>query len=129
MNYRRGLFRLWLVASVVWLVFVLFLLPLKWSGEYFRAGIEESGRACQAQDKECIESREVMARLYFEEAERFNPKTIYFDDSSFWGEMLLLGAVVPPLIVYVIMWIIVWIIAGFSQARTRSRVQDRLTHL
>src|SRR5688500_11612644 len=113
MNYKRGLLRLWVVASALWILYMLIILPFSWSGEYFNQALSTLGRSYDyqcSQDKECGRSREELARLELEESKLEN---IY---TRRW-QVLLIGALVPPVVVLItvkaIMTMMAWIISGF----------------
>jgi len=111
-NFRRGFFRLWLVASAAWVLGILLLLPLKWQADYTNRGWDAMiAQRCATDDKECERSRYELYRLYLEEG---NLENIY----SQWWVLLVPGAFVPPIAVYVVLRVLVgiiaWVFMGFA---------------
>ena len=108
MNWKRGFFRIWIVASVGWAGFVGWL--------FYNATVVSQRQA--AIQSACVEDRRADPSLgnVFDCFE----KGIRIDDLTTFGSILTkhLALAVGPMIAALVVWFVAaWILAGFQNQR------------
>jgi hypothetical protein len=106
MNWARGLFRIWIVAAVVWVAFVGFQTATHWP-----SGPTEpmmlTGRIFQFEKYSYPEfGRGALTR---------EQQVAYGRDSAHYVLTALSFATIPPAVVLAIAWLLAWIGRGFKR--------------
>jgi len=111
-NFQRGFFRIWLVASAVWVLYMLVGLPIMWQVDYYGKYRDAIGRG-----------EENNADFWRHAYDSYSFKYVYFD--SVYGLLLIIGAVLPPIAVYVVLRVLVgiiaWVCMGFATSTPLPR--------
>jgi hypothetical protein len=110
MNWRRGLLRLWMAASLIWVV------ALGWF-----AYEETHARATrEAANSVCMEGKKAEGRNPFDCFDG-QPAAPIFEDlipTEWWLRRYAALAVLPPLGLLAVSLLITWILAGFKGGKS-----------
>jgi hypothetical protein len=117
MNFRRGLFRLWVILTVLWVAGITFLSGPGVFGEFRQAAAEQAERTRVLQ---AMSDEELMALLAQSQAEaQANPAKPVQGTSvralNPWGSLGRTGAValLPPLALLALGAALGWAVSGF----------------